>query len=392
MEYKELKKKILKEIEKNHAELVNLNDNIADNPEISGKEYETSKKIVDLLKSHGYITTYPYAGIDTAFKAVYGENNHTHKVAILAEYDALPEIGHACGHCLSGSISVLSGLATKDLQDELDTDIHIIGTPVEETDGAKCTMVNQGIFDDYEMAIMVHLYNYNLIIPTFQGLAPYIYEFKGKAAHASAAPWEGVNALNAVQLMFHAVDMLRQHTKIDAQFHGVIRDGGAAPNIVPETASAEFFIRSLDKEYLEYLVKLVDDCAEGAAIATQTTWSKHSTAAVYDNLKHNRTGGETLEEVYRELGIDENGDRNKIFGSSDIGNVSFRCPAFHPCLQVVPEDIPIHTREFAAAMKSDRAHAALDDGAKVISFQIAKIFSDKEKIKLLKDDFKENRG
>ena len=143
MNYHELKERIYSEIEKNKAELTALNDDIADHPEISGEEYETSKKIVKLLDKHGYHTEYPFAGLDTAFKAVYGDNNHKYKIAILTEYDALPEIGHACGHCLSGSISVLSGLATKNLQDELDADIHVIGTPIEETDGAKCTMVKR---------------------------------------------------------------------------------------------------------------------------------------------------------------------------------------------------------------------------------------------------------
>lgn len=387
MNYSELKEKIFAAIEEGRAELTALNDDIADHPEISGEEYETSKKIVTLLQAHGYQTEYPFAGLDTAFKGVYGSDSHKYKVAILTEYDALPEIGHACGHCLSGSISVLAGLATKDLQDELNADIHIIGTPIEETDGAKCTMVEKGIFDHYDMAIMVHLYNSTLLTPKLQGLASYMYRFHGKAAHASAAPWEGNNALNAAQLMFHAIDMLRQHCTPDAQFHGIIRNGGEAPNIVPEEVSAEFYIRALDKKYLQELMKKVDDCAAGAALATQTTWDKYPTAAVYDNMKPNSTGTAALKEIYDELGIEVNGDSDKIFGSSDAGNVSFACPGFHPCLQVVDADTPIHTRGFAEAMKSERAHRALVDGAKIIALQIAKIFSDEERIKAMKADF-----
>lgn len=390
MNYEQLKEKIFSAIEENRNELTALNDDIADHPEISGEEYETSAKIVSLLKSHGYETEYPFAGLDTAFRGIYGPNNHRYKIAILTEYDALPEIGHACGHCLSGSISILAGLATRDLQDELDADIHILGTPIEETDGAKCTMVDKGVFDQYDMAIMVHLYNSNLLAPKLQGLASFMYNFHGKAAHASAAPWEGNNALNAAQLMFHAVDMLRQHSKPDAQFHGIIVNGGEAPNIVPEAVSAEFYVRALDKAYLQELMKKVDDCAEGACIATQTTWDKYPTAAVYDNMKPNPTGVAALREIYDELGIDVNGDHDKIFGSSDIGNVSFACPSFHPCLQVVNADTPIHTRGFAEAMKSDRAHEGLVSGAKIIALQIAKIFSDEEKIKAMKADFERN--
>lgn len=239
------------------------------------------------------------------------------------------------------------------------------------------------------MAIMVHLYNTSLLTPKLQGLAAYMYCFHGKAAHASAAPWEGQNAFNAAQLMFHAVDMLRQHSTPDAQFHGIIRNGGEAPNIVPEEVTAEFYIRALDKHYLKKLIDKVDDCAAGAAIATQTTWEKYPTAAIYDNMKPNPTGAAALAEIYDELGIEVNGDHDKIFGSSDAGNVSFACPGFHPCLQIVDENIPIHTREFAEAMKSERAHQGLVVGAKIITLQIAKIFSDEEKLNAMKADFAE---
>lgn len=390
MNYTELKEKIVAAIEANRAELTALNDDLADHPEISGQEYETSRKIVELLNAHGFETEYPFEGLDTAFKGVYGANGHKYKIAILTEYDALPEIGHACGHCLSGSISILAALATKDLQEELNADIHIIGTPIEETDGAKCAMVEKGVFDGYDMAIMVHLYNASLLTPKLQGLASFMYEFQGKAAHASAAPWEGKNAFNAAQLMFHAVDMLRQHSKLDAQFHGIIRNGGEAPNIVPEKVALEFYIRALDKRYLQELIQKVDDCAKGAAIATQTTWSKYPTAPAYDNMKANPTGVAALAEIYEELGIVVNGDSEKIFGSSDAGNVSFACPAFHPCLQVTEPDVPIHTRAFADAMKTERAHQALSDGAKIIALQIAKIFSDEEKVQAMQEDFARN--
>lgn len=387
--YEELKEYIFAEIEKNRAELTSLNDDIADHPEISSQEYETSRKIVNLLREYGYQTEYPYAGRDTAFRGIYGSNDHTYKVAVLTEYDALPEIGHACGHCLSGSISILAALSMRELQDELDADIHIVGTPAEESDGAKCGMADQGVFDEYDMAIMVHLYNSNLPVPKLQGLATYMYRFHGRAAHASGAPWEGINAFNSAQLMFHALDMLRQHVKPDTQFHGIIGNGGEAANIVPEEVEAEVYIRSLDKYYLQELIRKVDDCARGAAIATQASWDKYPTSGIYYNMKYNATGAAALMEIYDELDLPVNGDPDKIFGSSDIGNVSFICPSFQPCLQVVDPDVPIHTREFAQAMKTDRAHQALSDGARIIALHIAKIFSDSEKIRAMKADFEE---
>lgn len=385
--YEQLKTKIDQNIKKYHAEMITLSDNIADNPELPGQEFETSKKVVSLLRRHGYDVEYPFAGSKSAFRGVFGNNDHKHKIAILAEYDALPELGHACGHCLSCASSVLAALSMKDLQDDLNADIHIIGTPDEEHKGYKCVMCNRGVFDKYDMAIMVHMYNSNWIMPKFKALDEFIYEFEGKSAHASAAPWEGRNALNGVQLMMHAVDMLRQHTKPEAQFHGIVSYGGAAPNIVPEKSALQLYIRADGKEYLEELIRLVDDCARGAAIATQTTFKRiPQKYHYYLNLRDNKTGAEALREVFDELGLVENYPEGAIFASSDIGNVSYVCPAFQPCLQMVSK-APIHTREFEHSVKTDRAHVSIRDAACIISWQIAKIFSDEEKIAAMKEDF-----
>ena len=385
--YLEMKEKIAEAVKANLQDAIALNDDLADHPELSGEEYESSRKIVELLKRKGFDVEYPFAGLPTSFKATYGRNDHKYKVAIMTEYDALPGIGHACGHCVSGAISVLAGIAASKLQDALDADIDVIGTPVEETDGAKCALIKKGVFDHYDMAMMIHLYDQNLIYCTLNGLASYLYTFHGKAAHASAAPWDGINALNAAQLMFHGTDCLRQHVTPDVRIHGIIRNGGEAPNIVPEEASAEFYVRALDLDYMMDVVRKVDDCAAGGALATQCTWDKVETAATYANMRRNYTGEDALREIYEELDIDINGDHEKIFGSSDAGNVSFVCPTFHPTLQIVDRGVPIHTREFAQAVKTERAHEAIALGANVIALQIAKIFSDENKIKQMKADF-----
>ena len=385
--YLKLKEILTEKVEDNLSDLIALNDDLADHPELSGEEHRSSKKIAEILEKRGFRVEMPFAGLDTSFRGIYGDDNHKYKVAIMAEYDALPGIGHACGHCVSGSISVLAAIALSELQDELNCDIHILGTPNEEIDGAKCAMVEQGIFNDYDMAMMIHLYDQNLLYCKLLGLHQYLYTFHGKAAHASASPWDGVNALNAAQLMFHGIDMLRQHVTPDVRMHGVYRNGGEAPNIVPEEASAEFYYRALDKDYLFELDKRADNCAEGAAIATGATWEKALTAAMYDNLKNNDYGIELLREVYNELGIEINGDHDKIFGSSDAGNVSFVCPTFHPTLQIVDRGVAIHTREFAETVKSPRAHEAIRQGAMVIGLHVAKIFSDEEKIRRMKEDF-----
>lgn len=382
--YQEIKEMIEKRVQEYLPKAIELNDYIADHPEVAAQEFKSSQKLVDVLRSEGFEVEYPYCNIATAFRGIYGKNDHSHKIAVLAEYDALPEIGHACGHCLSGSISALAAIAVKDLQDELDADVHIIGTPEEEEDGAKCRMVDAGVFDSYDMAIMIHLYDQNLLYCTLLALNSFLYTFHGKAAHASAAPWEGRNALNGAQLMMHAVDMMRQHVTPDVRMHAVYRNGGEAPNIVPEEASLEIFVRALDRPYLNTLLEQVDNCAQGAALATQTTWDKFETSHAYDNLVNNAEGLKALQEVFDDLGIEINGNADKLFGSSDIGNVSFRCPTFHPTLQLVEQGVPIHTREFEAAVKTPKAYETLALGAKVIACDIAKIFTDPERIAKLK--------
>lgn len=384
--YKELKIEIEKEVEKRHEAFIEFNDYLADHPEVSGREFETSKKIVNLLKDEGYNVEFPFSNIETAFKATYGKNNHKYKVAIMVEYDALPEIGHACGHSVSGSISLLAGESLKNLQDELNADIHLIGTPNEEDDGAKAIMVENKVFDIYDEAIMIHLYDKNQVSCILQGIETFLYTFHGKSAHASNAPWDGNNALNGAQLMLHAVDMLRQHVTPDVRLHAVYRNGGAAPNIVPDIASLEIFIRALNKDYLLDLVRKIDDTAKGAAIATQTTYEKRYTSRPYYDLKPNEVGERILRETFDELGIKET-DNRITFGSSDAGNVSYVCPTFHPTLQIVNEGVRLHSKEFEAAVRSDRAHEAIALGAKVIALSIVKMFCDEKNIENMKKCF-----
>lgn len=386
MAYPELKDLALSNVKKYHDELFRINCHLADNPEISGKEKNSSEKFVRLLEEKGFVCEYPYGSFETAFRAISGNNNHKYKIAILAEYDALPGIGHACGHCLSGAISCLAGLALSPLQDELDIDIHIIGTPGEEAYSTKGYMIDEGLLSGYDMAMMVHLYNQNVTTPTVLALSAYDYEFFGKPAHSAAAPWEGVNAFNAAQLQFHAIDMFRQHIKHDARIHGIFMDGGKAPNIVPDYVRTRIFIRAETSEYKNYLVDRVDKMAEGACLATGCTWKKYTNTHPADDLRLNQTGDRVLQEVFAELGLEL--CRDKItFGSSDVGCVSYICPTFHPLLKIAEPPIGIHMTEFADLMKTPRAEEVLDEGAMIIALQIIKIFSDSNLVNGMKADF-----
>lgn len=385
--YLELKEHIDEKINAHHAELAAFSDDLADHPEVAFEEFETSRKIVELLQKEGFAVEYPFAGYDTAFKGVYGNNDHKYKIALLTEYDALPDIGHACGHNLSGSISILAGLALKELQDQLDADIHVIGTPAEEDDGAKCKMSNDGVFKAYDMAIMVHLYDQNLLYCKLNGLATMMYNFHGKASHAGAMPWGGQNALNAAQLMMHGIDCIRGCCEPDTRLNSIVHQGGFAGGSIPEEAKVETWIRHPEYPYLEKLIQRADNCAEGGALMAECTWDKYFTSQVYKGMKRNPSGESAIAEAFEELGLEINGDHEKLFGSSDIGNVSWECPSFHPTLQLAERGIAIHTREFLECVKGEKAHQCLDDGAKLIAYTVAKIFLDEEKIKKMKADF-----
>lgn len=372
MNYEEMKAQIQSEAALYFDEICRLNDDIADHPELSGLEYETSKKIVEFLRSRQYDVVYPFNNMATAFKATYGRNHHHRKIALLAEYDALPEIGHACGHSAICSISILAAFALAMLQDQLDADIHIIGTPAEETYGGKCIMVEDGVFDQYDFAILVHPNNFSAPSANLLALDSAIYDFCGKASHAAAAPWEGNNALNAARLLFDSVDMFRQHVKPDVRIHGVINSGGVAANIVPDYSQVSMYTRSSDRYYLNEITKKVDTMAQCAAMMTGCTFKKTVPDKPFDNLKGNPVVEDVISDTFAELKVPFT-RTDTLFGSSDIGNVSFRCPAFHPVLKV--SDAPIHTAEFAAIMKSDTLHSAICTGALLISYTIVKIFS-----------------
>lgn len=364
-----------------------LSDWLFCHPEVSGSEIRASERIAALLEQEGYRVTRPAGGLDTAFLAAPQSAPRSRKMVILTEYDALPEIGHACGHNVSAAISVLAGLALRPLQDVLDLDIHLIGTPAEERGGGKATLIENGLFDGYDMAMMVHLFDSNLLSPLCLALRGNTYTFKGKPAHAAASPWEGKNALNGVQLMFHGIDMLRQHVRPDVRIHGVIRDGGRIPNTVPDQASCEFYVRAEDKDYADEVQRLVDDCARGAATATQTCCEKTVSFPSYSNLKKNLPGLEALAGVYEELGLPLNGDPGKIFASTDAGNVSYVCPTFHPCLQIAPQGTALHTQEFAAYAGGEAGRNAISVGARIIGLQTISLFGSDSLAREVAQDF-----
>ncbi|MCD6182932.1 MAG: M20 family metallopeptidase, partial [Thermovirga sp.] len=382
----ELKEKAQKAIEELSPKIIALSDELALNPEISEKEYSSSRKHVEALKKAGFKVEYPFCGIETAFRAVIGEGSP--KVALLVEYDALPEIGHACGHNVSGGMSTLAGLALASLKDEMKGQLQVIGTPAEETNGAKITMSKDGVFDDLDMAMMIHSGG-GISYVHYECLAMDALEFifKGKTAHAAASPWEGKNALNGVQLMFHALDMLRQHVRPEIRMHGIIHEGGTAPNIVPERAVARFYFRAPKRALVDEVVRKACNCAKGAALATETEVEWRNFELSFDDMVTNKPAEERMESIMRELEV-ELSPSPGAQGSSDIGNVSYRCPAMQPILSITPKKMALHTRELAEATTKEEAHQALVKGAKALAFMAIEVMMDDKLRSSIKEAFK----
>lgn len=371
-------------------EVIDLNDYMARNPELSGQEYEASRRMVEILRSKGIEVEYPYRNIDTSFKAtIKGKSSQGPRICIMAEYDALPEVGHGCGHSASGSISILAGLIINDLREYFNGEVIILGTPDEEVFGGKIALAKLGEFNNYDYALMMHMSYQNAANSKFLALDGLKIEFFGKSTHASASPWEGRNALNAVQLFFHSLDMMRQHVKPDVRIHGIIREGGKAPNVVPDYSLAELYIRGNDALYVHEISEWVKDCAKGSSLCTKTDFK---VSALCDSLKDiapNSFAERVIDEKFALYNLETVHDYEAM-GSSDIGEVDYICPAFHPVIKV-REDLTLHTKEFADEMLTENGHNAIKYGGRIIASFVMETLLDNELLENIKSEYRKYR-
>lgn len=338
--------------------LIALSRDIHRNPELGGNERFASASICDYLAARGFAVTKGIGALDTAFVATYEHGVNGYHVAYCAEYDALPEIGHACGHNLIGIASVAAGvaLAASASAEDVPFKVSVVGTPDEEGSGGKIDLIDAGVFNNVDVAMMFHPGYTTKIHVESLALQTYEFVFHGKNAHAASEPWEGRNALDAVNLMFHAVGALRQHVKDDVRIHGIIKEGGLATNIIPDRAVAEFCIRSLDNEYLQTVVDRVVHCGQGSAISTGTELEVRKVGHFYEAMKSNRVLEQVFSESLDDCGFVDRSRYDEGMGSIDMGNVSNVVPAIHPVLSLSEEMVLGHTTEFAALCNTQTAY------------------------------------
>jgi amidohydrolase len=399
MQVQQLKERVCQAIDRRASELRDAADWIHAHPEVGHQEVQAAERLAELLRAAGIEVELGTAGMATAFRAeLPGRDGRRPCVAILAEYDALPGLGHGCGHNLIGTSAIGAGLALREVMGELAGSVLVLGTPAEESaapnSGGKVHMVNAGIFEDVDAAIMFHPAT-ETVMTLDRSLAARGFEFyfHGRAAHAAGAPEEGVNALDAVVMLYNAISMLRQQVRSDVRIHGIILSGGAAANIIPDYAAIRYRTRADDTEYLSEVVERVIACAEGAAKATgcRLEWTEYMPG--YENTMPNSVLLELMVANLRGLGLSVNTQRKRSGrGSTDFGNVTRRVPGIEARIGITAQvDVPGHSVEFREAAGSERGRQAMLNAAKGLAMTAIDLLADPDNLRRAREAFEEDK-
>jgi amidohydrolase len=387
----ELKREFVKEVEAHRDRLTQLSLKIHKNPETAFKEEQAASWLIDYLGESGFAVEKGICGLTTAFRARYGKGKPV--VALLAEYDALPKLGHACGHNIIATSAVGAGVAARLAVDRLEGTVQVMGTPGEEIGGGKVIMVKKGAFEGVDAVMMVHPAGLNTAATKFLACQSLEVEFFGKPAHAAARPEAGVNALEALLLSYAGINSLRQHIKNGARIHGIITDGGEAANIVPTHTAAHFIVRAEDDAYLDELKERVINCFKAGALATGARldyrWAEVRYAPLLNNLTLARLFRANLQALGRRVHLI---DPRIGIGSSDIGNVSQVVPSIHPLIAIASPSVVTHSPLFAARAVSDAGSKGLLDAAKALAMTVADLLENPLLVAKAKEEFKQRKG
>ncbi len=382
----EIKALVKREIDSRRGELAALSRRIHANPELGFQETKAAGWLTGYLADNGFSVEMGVCGLATAFRASYGCGAPV--IAFLAEYDALPGLGHACGHNVIAGSAVGAGVASKVAVDRLGGTVVVFGTPAEELFGGKAIMAEKGAFSGIDAAMMVHPGIFDTAITRALACQNLDVEFFGHPAHAAAHPETGINALAALILAYNAIDALRQHIRDKARIHGIITDGGQAANIVPAHSAATFIVRAEENIYLEELKARVLSCFTGAATATGARLVHRWGEVKYEALRSNPTLARLFRDNLTSLGRKVSlADPNSAFGSTDMGNVSQVLPAIHPEVAIAPVGLSVHTPEFREAAASEAGMQGLADAATAMAFTLVDLAADPELMSRAKEEF-----
>ena len=392
-------------IDSAREELVGVALDIHAHPELNYQEHHAAKLLADTLERHGFAVERGVGGVETAFRATLeGGGGDGPTVAILAEYDALPEIGHGCEHNLIAMAAVGAGLGAKANLASVPGHVVVIGTPAEEGGGGKIRLLDAGVFNGVDVCLSSHPSSNRTIIPEeipldeswSLAMVGYRYIYHGKAAHAAAAPEAGINALNAVIHLFNGIDALRQHLRDDVRIHGIITDGGLAPNVVPEFAAANFMLRCPDRQYLsDVVVDAVRQAAEGAALMTGARLEVEPFYPFYQNVLPNAVLARTFRANAATVGMKLDAPiagRRGSGASTDFGNVSQTRPSFELRYAVSETPVPSHSREMCETAITETAFSNATSVAKILTLTACDFLSDPALLQEAQADFAQRSG
>ncbi len=380
------KQQVASEVDARAARLLSVSHQIHETPELCFEEHTAHDLVCSVLEDEGLDVERSAFGLDTAFVARAGRTGP--HVAVICEYDALPEIGHACGHNVIAAAGLGAGLAAASLAEDLGGRVSIVGTPAEEGGGGKCYLLERGAFDGVRAAMMVHPANHELTKMTAIAVEQLEVTYTGQSAHASASPHKGRNALDGAVLGYMNVAALRQHIRPDERIHGIFTRAGDKPNIVPHDAAAEWYVRSPQLDSLAEIRERVVSCLEAGATAAGVDIECQSKAPIYADMINNQVMLDFYADNAVATGrvLSEPRSSFAVVGSTDMGNVSHALPSIHPMIKIAPDHVAIHTPEFAHYAKSQSGDQAVLDGAKAMAMTVADLWLDPDALDQAADE------
>lgn len=387
---KDIENDIGKYIEESKKDFEEISLQIWNKPEVSNYEFFACKTLSEKLEQEGFRIENNAAGHRTAFAAYKKSKKSGPVIVFLAEYDALAGLGHGCGHNIIGCTSALAAVALSKVIDRIGGEVRVYGTPGEEggeQGSSKESFVREGYFKDVDAALIAHPGIRNAVTQPAFANDPVDIEFWGKPAHAAAAPENGINALDAIIMVYNAVNALRQHVPSDVRMHGVITNGGVAANIVPEYASARFYLRAMSRRTLDDVYKKVERIVEGAALCTGAKGKMARFQNKVDNMvitpsfdmvyrKRLESLGQVFEDVYCSL------------GSTDVGNVSYVVPTIQPIIKITDVDCAAHTEQFKQECSKPYAISTCALCGKALALTALDLMTNKELLAKIKDEHK----
>ena len=372
-------------------DLLDIRTHLFENPELGDQEFIAQKALVSYLNEHAFTVETGLVERPTSFRATYQGEKEGPTIGIMAEYDALPGVGHGCGHNLIATMGIGAGILLSKVIDETGGTVIVYGTPAEETNGAKVPMADEGLFDVCDVAMMVHPAGVSAKSGESLAMDAIEFRYEGKTSHAAASPEEGINALDSVIQLYNGINALRQHLKDDVRIHGVITEGGQAANVVPDLAISQFYIRAKERFDVNEVVEKVKKIAEGAALMTGATLSIRNYELSYDNMITNQTLSNIYTEQLYKAGETEIDEARGGLGSMDIGNVSHRVPSIHPYIGMGKAGLVAHTTAFRDQTMTEAGELALRRGALSMALTGLKCLTDPDLMAEIKREFNERK-